>query len=240
MQADDGKSKKRPTLWTKVKLASSCGGHCFRQSKAPSSSPDEEVLTEKRKKQPGSKRRPHRQALSSRLSTASSNRSYYTACEPTASELLDSRSSRIDETTLAELDELGDEADAQRHSSRRPSEGLSRLQTGLPAVIETEGSPQPNGSAHLPGDESGEAVHTSKLSAERQEFLHAYDAGLLKMLNKLHGTEATCIADVPLLAVAPWNQRSGYLVRTLPNSKPVCTLSTHALSVFLWCMLVLN
>lgn len=144
----------------------------------------------------------------SKLSTASSNRTYFTAHDS----ILDSSSSRINSKALAELDEYGAELDARRISDSKRGDSLKSRPTDLPAVPETEARLQQNGSAQS----SHVADQEGYPDGERGEFLKAYDAALLKMLNELHGSEASCIADLPLLEVAPWNQRPGYLVRLIP------------------------
>ena len=39
-----------------------------------------------------------------------------------------------------------------------------------------------------------------------------YDAGMVRLCHRLFGGSSPCMAEMPLLPVAPWNQRSGYLV----------------------------
>jgi len=40
-----------------------------------------------------------------------------------------------------------------------------------------------------------------------------YDAAMVKLCHRLFGGSSPCMAEMPLLPVAPWNQRPGYLVR---------------------------
>ena len=148
----------------------------------------------------------------SNMSTASSNRSYYTANDMAE---LESRvsSNRLDGDSLAELDAYGAEVDEQRRRQELQQSGLGKrggslkLKAGdLPAVPEVEARLQQNGDAN--GSSEAEAYPLG----ERGEFLKAYDAAVLEMLNRLHGSQSSCVGDVPLLDVAPWNRKPGYLV----------------------------
>lgn len=50
--------------------------------------------------------------------------------------------------------------------------------------------------------------------AAQQQRLQEYDAALLTLCNEWYGCDAACMADLPLLPVAPWNQQAGYMVRS--------------------------
>lgn len=152
----------------------------------------------------------------SKISTASSNRSYYTANDMSE---LDSRmsSNRFDSDSLAELDAYGAEVEEQRrrlkpqHLGSGKRGGSMKLKGDLPAVPEGEARLRQNGDANE--GQEGEAYP----SGERGDFLRAYDAAVLEMLNRLSSSQASCIGDIPLLDVAPWNRRPGYLVSPTCN-----------------------
>jgi hypothetical protein len=194
--------------WEKVKRVSRKGLLCGGNSLPEDSSPTTGDGTPQGKE--NGRRSLH--STLSKMSNASSNRSYYTANDADST-LLESQSSRLDSKTMAELDEYGAEAEEGRasqlghSSSRRRPDGMRGKAPDLPAVPESEARLHQNGSAH-----SQVVDEEAYPAGERGEFLKSYDLALLKMLNQLHGSEATCIGDVPVLEVAPWNRRPGYLV----------------------------
>ena len=57
-----------------------------------------------------------------------------------------------------------------------------------------------------------EAEAHAAAEAAQQRRLCEYDAALVALCNRWYGAEAGCMADMPLLPVAPWNQHAGYLV----------------------------
>ena len=147
----------------------------------------------------------------SKLSSVSSNVSFYTARENADS--VQSHSSRISQDSLAELDALGAEAEQSRtlgsFPSKKRSESINK-KAELSPVKENEVSSRQNG--HSEAQPGVQSVATGEHLPERATFLQNFDAANLKVQNTLMNSSAKCVADVPLLAVAPWNKRPGYLV----------------------------